>query len=89
MNQNAHIVTLIDLRNDGVSPKQVFCFSSREKAVKKMRELYRKELEKYGLKEEDVQEDDTWIHGDFPNPPFIPYAYCNETYIDYYKSDIQ
>lgn len=85
MKQKAHIVTLIDLRNNGFSPKEVYCFSSREKAVAKMKELYEKELEKYGPNKPPYD----LFHGDFSNPPFEPYAYCNETYIDYFKTEIQ
>lgn len=84
----AHIVTRIDLVRSGYNPTDVYCFSTRENAVAKMKKLYQAELERNGLKAEDIQPDDEWVHGDFSQAPFIPYAYCHEVYIDYYESEI-
>ena len=82
----AHVVTLIDVFNCGYTPKKVFTFRTREKAVAKMKELYGEALEKAGLPE--GYEDD-FVHGDFPDVPFIPYAYCKETYIDYFETTME
>lgn len=78
-------VTRIDLRNNGYAPTNVYTFSTREKAVAKMKELFHAELERYGLSEKD---DDGGfdIHADWSDAPFLPYAYCHETYIDLFES---
>ena len=80
MNQNAHIVTRFDRADNSISGKQVFTFSSREKAVKKMKELYQAELDKNESEE---------FYCDFCNPPFMPYAFCGSVEIDYFRTEIQ
>ena len=80
MNQKAHIVTIVDVASNGYTPKAVFTFSSREKAVAKMKSLYRAELDKQESEE---------FNCDFPDAPFLPYAWCGEVFIDYFCTEIQ
>lgn len=82
----AHVVTRIDLVRSGYNPTNVYVFSTRENAVAKMKKLYLAELERNGIT--DPGYEDEFVHGDFSNPPYLPYAYCHDVYIDYYDSEI-
>jgi len=79
MNQKAHVVTIIDA-DAGPDVKEVFTFSSRAKAVAKMKALYKDELEK-----QDTEE----FYCDFCNPPFIPYCRVGAVIFNYFATDIQ
>ena len=80
-----HVVTIVDVRNNGFTPKKVYTFRTREKAVAKMKEVFDTQL----LEESGLKEGDEGVHGDFPDAPFIPYAYCEETYIDYFETELE
>jgi len=79
MKQKVHIVTLTDA-NWGHDPKHIFAFTSREKAVAKMKELYQSELDRMDCDE---------FYCDFPARPFIPFACCGGVRIVYFETEIQ
>lgn len=87
--QKIHTITLIDLDNNGYVPKEVHTFSTRDKAVAKMKELYEKAAKDKGVEDPYTKDNmDANFHCDFAQEPFLPYAYCYGIYIDYFETDL-